>query len=327
MVEYTTRIAKTGLVEQGTATVRQTREFIESVPDQVNGERSLPILVEHDPYCMPIGKIKEAWVEPFEDEYVAMARIHVEDDARSTIHMRSGTELVYLDFASAPKPFVQQLKKVDQSLVTVGVDLASFDNTQNHAAFIDAVNCIDEEITCEFVGRHSLESEPLIRFVLSYPEICVALSVGGLWILKRVENLIRYTVDETLKKTADEISDILSAKIRQIVSSYKNYQSDDKKPILIEVIIPNDINLILLTQIDRDEEFPSINLKNLTTEMEKYGDLLQQAEEVTFARTGIDDWEFLYLKTRTGEVIGTLECFKRTIQQLQRTQKDSKSDN
>ena len=64
---------------------------------------------------MPIGKIKEAWVEPFEDEYVAMARIHVEEDARSTIHMRSGTELVYLDFASAPKPFVQQLKKADQS--------------------------------------------------------------------------------------------------------------------------------------------------------------------------------------------------------------------
>ena len=327
MVEYTTRIAKTGLVEQGATTVRLTREVIESVSDQVNGERSLPFSVEHDPYCMPIGKIKEAWVEPFEDEYVVMARIHVEDDAQSAIHMRSGTELVYLDFASAPKPFVQQFKKADQSLITVGVDLANFDNTQNHAAFTDAVNCIDEEITCEFVGRHSLESEPLIRFVLSYPEISVALSVGGLWILKRVEKFIRYTVDETLKKTADEISDILSAKIRQIVSSYKNYQSGDKKPILIEIIVPNDMNLILLTQIDRDEEFPSINLKKLTTEMEKYGDLLQQAEEITFARTGVDDWEFLYLKTRTGEVFGTSECFKRTTQKLQRTQKDSKSDN
>ena len=327
MVELTASIATTGLVKQGATTVRLTREAIESIPDQVNGERSLPFSVEHDPYCMPIGKIKEAWVEPLEDEYVAMARIHVEDDARSAIHMRSGTELVYLDFASAPKPFVQQFKKADQSLVTVGVDLANFYDTQNHAAFIDAVNSIDDEITCEYVGRQSLESEPLIHFVLSHPEICGALSVVGLWMLKRVEKFIRYTVDETLKKTADPISDILSGKIRQIVSSYKNYQSGDERPILIQIVVPNDINLILLSRIDRDEEFPSINLKKLTTEMEKYGDLLQQAEEVTFARTGVDDWEFQYLKTRTGEVIGTSECYKRTTQQLQRIQKDSKSDN
>ena len=326
MVEIIARIAKTGLVEQGTTTVRLTREVVESFPDQVNGERSLPFLVEHDPFCMPIGKIKEAWVEPFEDEYAAMARIHVEDDVRRTIHMKSGTELVYLDFANAPKPFMQQFKKTDQCLVAVAVDLANFDNIQNHAAFIDAVKCIDDEITCEIVGRHSLESDPLIRFVLSYPEICVALSVG-LWILKRVEKFIRYTVDETLKKTADEISDILSAKIKQIVSSYKNHQSGDKKPILIEVVVPNDIDLILLTQIDRDEEFPRINLRKLTTKMEKYGDLLQQAEEVTFARTGADDWEFQYLKTRTGEVFGTLECYKRTTEQFQRTQKESEGDN
>ena len=325
MVEYTTRIAKTGLVKQGATRVRLTREVIESFSDQMNGERSFPLLLEHDPYCMPIGKIKEAWVEPFEDEYVVTARVHVEDDERSAIHMRSGTELVYLDFACASKPFVQQLKKADQSLVTVGVDLANFDNTQNHAAFIDAVNCIDEEVTCELVGRHSPEPEPLIRFVLSYPEICVALSVG-LWILRRVEKFIRYTVDETLKKAADEISEILSAKIRQIISSYKNYQSGDKRPILIEVIVPNDINLILLIKIGRDEEFPSINLKKLTTEMEMFGDLLQQAEEVKFARTGVDDWEFLYLKTRAGEVYGTWECFKRTAQKLEHTQKDSKSD-
>ena len=327
MVELTARLATTGLVKQGATTVRLTRRAIESIPDQVNGERSLPYLVEHDPYCMPIGKIKEAWVEPLEDEYVAMARIHVEDDARSALHVRSGTELVYLDFASAPKPFVQQFKKADQSLVTVGVDLANFYDKQNHAAFIDAVSSIDDEITCEHVGRHSLVPEPLIQFVLSHPDISVALSVVGAWTLKRVEKFIRYTIDETLKKIADEISDILSAKIRKTVSLYKNCQSGDERPIQIQIIVPNDINLILLMRIDRDEEFPSINLKKLTTEMEKYGDLLQQAEEVTFARTGVDDWEFQYLKTRAGEVIGSSECYKRTTERLQRNQKDSKSDN
>lgn len=94
MVELTARIATTGLVKQGASTVRLTREAIESLADQVNGERSLPFSVEHDPYCMPIGKINEAWVEPFEDEYAAMARIYVEDDLLRAIHKRSGTKLV-----------------------------------------------------------------------------------------------------------------------------------------------------------------------------------------------------------------------------------------
>lgn len=210
-------------------------------------------------------------------------------------------------------------------MVSVGVDLANFYDKQNHAAFIDAVNSIDDEIACKCVGRHSLGPEPLIEFVLSHPDISIALSVG-LWMLRGVEKFIRYTVDETSKKIGDEISDILSGKLRQIVSSYKKYQSGDERPIQIQIIVLNDINLILLMRIDRDEEFPSINLNKLTTEMEKYGDLLQQAEEVTFARTGVDDWEFQYLKTRKGEVIGSSECYKRTTQQLQRIQKDSKSD-
>lgn len=79
---------------------------------------------------------------------------------------------------------MQEFKKADQSLFTVGVDLANFYDTQNHAAFIDAVNSIDDEITCEYVGRHSLGPEHLIHFVLSHPEISLALSVVGTWILR-----------------------------------------------------------------------------------------------------------------------------------------------
>ena len=52
--------------------------------------------------------------------------------------------------------------------------------------------------------------------------------------------------------------------------------------------------------------------------MEKYGDLLRQAEEATFARTEAGEWEFQYLTTRTGEVFGTAKCYKRTLDKLRR---------
>ncbi len=325
MAEYIARLATTGPVDQGGTRVNITRAAIESISDQVNGDRCLPLISNHDPFCMPIGKIKEAWVEPFGAEYAVMARIHVEEDARSSIHARSGTELVYLDFVDAPKPFVRQFENLEQDLVTVSVDLANFDNTQDHAAFMDAVSRIDDKMSCSYLGRHSLEPEPLIRFVLEYPKLCTGLTVVGLWVLKRVEKFVRYTIDETLRKTADEIADLVSGKIKQIVSVYKECQSDDDRPILTEVVVRGNPDLILLTRVGRTEDFPSIDLSKLTTEMEKYGDLLQRAEEVTFARTGGDDWELQYLKTHTGEVFGTPECYNRSTEQLRGRRKRSES--
>lgn len=322
MTEYIARVATTGLIEQAGTTVRLTKEFLESIRDQVNSDRCLPFVVEHDPFCMPIGKINEAWIEPFEDEYAAMARIHVEDDALRANHTRSSTELVYLNFADVPKPFVREFKNTDRNLMTLSVDLANFDSTESHATFMDAVTRVDDEISCRNVGRHSLVPEPLIQLVLTHPELCAALSVG-LWVVRRVEKFVRYTIDETLKKTADDISDSLSAIIRRIVSAYKQCKSDDDRPILAEVVVPGQVAVILLIKIDHAEEFPSIDLSEVTAEMEKYGDLLQQAEEITLARTDSGGWEFQYLKTRKGEVFGTLECYKRTLEQLRRAQEDS----
>ena len=64
------------------------------------------------------------------------------------------------------------------------------------------------------------------------------------------------------------------------------------------------------------EDFPCINLENLATELKKYRDILLHAEEVTFLRTGPDGWKFQYLKTRKGEILGTGECYSRTLERL-----------
>lgn len=326
MVEITATIATTRPFKQGNAKIGSAKKVIDSFADQVNGEWSLPFGVEHDPFCMPIGKLKKAWVEPFEDEYAAIACIYVEDDEQRTIHTTSGTELVHLKFEKAPKPFIRQFNNPDQGLMVLGVDSANFKGSQDLAMFKNAVDQIDDSITHVNLGRHSLGPEPLIQIVVANLDICAALTVGC-WVLKRVEKFFRYTIDETLKKIADEISESLSAKILQILSVYKNRRMHDERPIVIEVVIPGETDLILLTKIEPHEDFPRINLETLTTEMEKYGDLLQNAAEVTFARTGNDDWEFQHLKTRTGEVFGSIGCYRRTCELLNRTGKRPESEN
>ena len=323
MAEYIARMATTAVVERGGLSIRIGKEAIESFANQLNGDRSLALTIDHDPLCMPLGKARDAWVEPFGDEYAVMARIHV-SDARSAIHMKSRSELVHLDFVDEPRPFIQCVKDASQSRVTVGVDLANFDNPQNHATFVDAVKHIDDEIACETIGRHSVEPEPLIKLVLSHPEICAALGIG-LWTFRRVEKFVRYTIDETSRKLGDECSELLSFKIKKIVGAYKNQRSDDRR-VLTEIVVPGETNLVLLVEIAHDEEFPAISLEKLTAEMEKYGDLLRQAEEATFARTEAGEWEFQYLTTRTGQVLGSVKCHKRTMDKLRRISRIPKTE-
>lgn len=316
MAEFLARAATTRPFRQGSEEIELTIESLESASELANGARSIPFTAGHDPFCMPIGKITETWGEPYEDEHALIARIYVEDDIRYLTHTAHGTQLVCLDFEDAPKPFKRAYVDIDENQIIVGADLTNFDSRQEFIEFTNDVDKIDDEITCKSLGRLSIVPEPLIQFIVSNPELSSALAVG-VWMLSRVEKFIRYTVDETLRKAADDLSDSLSGKIRDIMTAYRNRQSGDSRPVLTKIVIPGDVNLILLTRTASVDEFPDIDLTSLTEAMEEFGEFLQCAEEATFARAGNNGWEFQYLKTRSGKVIGTPECYERTIKKLE----------
>ena len=324
MTEVLARVATTGIIKQGGFTIRITKEAIESVPAQIAGDQAVPITVDHDPFCMPIGKIEEAWVEPFGDEYAVMARIHLEDAYSIGTHRGSGIALVNLDFENNPKPFKQVTSgETEQQQLTLSVDLANFDSLQDYTRFADDVALIDDDIACGHdIGRHALIPEPFIQFVVANPELSAALA----WTLLRAERFVSYTVDETLRKIGDDFSDLLSMKVKEVLRSYGSRRSKDNRPSITQIIVPSDMELILLTKTEVDEEFQTIDMTKLTAEMEKYRDLFQDADSATFARVGTNSWKFQYLKTRSGKVIGTLDCYKRTRETLRRMGRDQDTE-
>ena len=137
----------------------------------------------------------------------------------------------------------------------------------------------------EKLVEHSLVPEPIIEVILSDIHIKMAVALG-LWMLRRVEKFVRYTVDETLKKTADSVIAVLSAKIKRVVGAYSQRETEDRRPILVEIVIPGDRDVILLARVDSRAEFPGIDLENLVAEMEKYGDMLQRAGRGNFSTKG-----------------------------------------
>lgn len=316
MTEHIARIAKTGVINEGGVRVKITKEAIDSLAAAMNGDRVAPIIgPEHDPFCLPLGKIIEAWVEPLGNEFAVGARLYFEDDIKQLTHSASGTQIVLLNFNKAPKPFKRKIWNEEQSGILVNVDWANFDTKVQYDQFSGDIKQIDEEITCSNSSRHSLVPEPIIQFVIANPELSLALAAGGSWILQRVGNFASYTIDETSKRIAEDISHPLNETLKRIFSSYKRHQSRDDRPILTESVIPGDVTLVLLART-RGDEFHGMNMKSLTAEMEKYGDLLQHAEEATFAQTENGNWDFLHLKTRTGEVVGTLKCYERTAERF-----------
>ena len=318
MTEIKARIATTHPMEQAGVKIAVTKEALESAAKQANGERAIPMTVEHNPFCLPFGKTVEAWVEPYGNEHALVALNYIEDNPQQKIHIKTGTELVYLAFEDAPKPFLRKTANSDESQIEMVVDITIFDSQEESDEFFRDLKTIDSEISLRHSGRFSLGPEPLVQFVLSDPAVTIILSSIALWAARRIEKFVSYAIDETLRKVADDISDSWSSKLKSLLGIYKIRQSKDDRPIVSQIIIPTDnMHVILLVKIDRDEEHPRINLRKLIVEMEKYADLLQDAEEVTFARVGIDDWQFLYLKTQSGQVIGTAECYEKTLQECQ----------
>lgn len=311
MTEYQGIVATTHEIQRGGQKTAFTKEELEAAAKELNGERGLPFTVEHDPFCLPIGKTIQAWVEPYEGEYALKAVTHVEDSPIYRTHPETGTRLVHLSFREAPKPFFRKYEGFKDNQVSVSVDFSNFDTSRDFREFERDMESIDKNFSCRLEERHELIPEPVIQFVVSNPALSAAIGLG-LWASARAEKFIRNTVDETLKKFSIDLAEILHIKLREVFRAFGNRRSADERPVLVQFVMKTDIDLVLLARVECDEDIPVIDLEKLTAEMENYKDLLHDAEEVTFALSGTDNWEFRYLKTKTGEVVGTADCYERT---------------
>ncbi len=318
MAEFTITALRTGVIRQRGFETRITAEAVRSAARRAPGNGSLPVTVEHDPFGMPIGKVTDVWVEESGEDCEAMARVYLEEEEKRSLHARSGTELVLLDFEEAPEPFRGRYTPPEDGLIRVGADFVNFQSHEDYEKFTGKVREIDG-LTQEQVGRYSAVPEPLVQFVVSNADLAMALAIGY-WVVRRVEKFVRYTVDETSRKLADRASDVISSRISRVVKEYQERHADQDRSTLNQVVIPGNMDLVLLVKVPAGEEFPGLAVARLVTEMENYGDLLQDAQEATFALVD-HTWELQHLKTRTGQVVGTSACYENTVARLERIRK------
>lgn len=161
------------------------------------------------------------------------------------------------------------------------------------------------------MSQRSLTPEPVIQFLLNYPELSAVLA----WVIWRGQKFLTYTVDETLRKVGDELSEVASRRICNVIRKFDYHRAPDHRVPTCHIVILGDLEIHLLTRSSDIENQTNISLGSLCKQLQVHADELNSAESVTFARTGQDeDWELLYIETASGTVIASSQCYERTLE-------------
>ena len=215
MSEITIILSATGIVEQNGTITMITKQLLDSMVPQSKRNQAVPMGVEHDPFCAPIGKVQEIReVEPRGDGYVAIAVIYIEDIPSERFYADSGVELVRLDFEEDRRPFVNtQFEELEDAKDTLSVDQANFDDLSNFIAFENEVRSFDNDtVHTKTIMRHSFDPEPLMQYVISNPVIQHAVA----FVTWQGIRYLQYKTDDAFKKNVDKLFDSLVIRIKRI---------------------------------------------------------------------------------------------------------------
>ena len=230
--------------------------------------------------------------------------------ASATIHEPTGNRIIEVTFPNDERPFVQYGGEAFKAPITVTVDGSNFDNHGDFQEFLDTKHKEDDVEATSSMIRRSITPEPLIQFGVS------DVVLGGIltWLAFRGEKFLRYTIDETARKMGDAISDKVSEKLKKWLGIYNALRSTDDREVTSHVIINVEPQIHLLTRSQEIEQCTHIGIDSLCRQMELHKDLLEDADSVTLARTAQEeDWELLYITTKSGKVITTEEWYEATV--------------
>ena len=311
MPEEKTVIATTKVING----IAFTRESLVDAAESFNGDRAIRRGLEHDPHYVPLGKTKSAEVIDLDEESVLAVIVDDTHNMMSKIHEPTGTRIVELTFPNDTRPFTIHEENTFKSALTITVDWANFDDREQLDAFLKATDPDGDTVVDQPMVRRSLVPDPLIQFAISYPELAAVFT----WIAWRGEEFLRYTVDQTLRKVGDDISEKVSGKIKTWLNRYDEQRAPHEQNVTSHLVIDAEPQIHLLTRSQDADHNTEIGIESLVKQIELHQDLIKQADSITFARTAkAEDWKFLYLTTKSGNLIATEECYVHTLEALER---------
>lgn len=291
-------ISSTHLDSQGYV---MAKSALESMLPQLNGKRKPRLGLEHIRTFPPFGTIMNGEVSKREDEHYYLTAEMVYFDQQELITLEDGTELLKEFFSEGEFPFIECADN-EISKLSIATDPANFETFND---IHEIYNQVREETDLEF------ETEEFERkSELPDPETIITITT----ILATTIGIVKSKVTE---KLGDAVGDDL-AKFYKLVSKLATETikkvKPSNRPKNFVISYPNtecNIELVITTH-KADTVLNSLKKEKLQTIAEKVEQLVNlDPEKIQFVYNDKDSWEFNYLLTKNGSVVGTIKSFNK----------------
>lgn len=291
-------ITSTHLDSQGYV---MAKSALESMLPQINGNRKPRLGLEHIRTFPPFGAIMNGEIIKGQDEHFYLTAEMVYYDKQEVIKLEDGTQLLKEFFSEGEYPFIECADN-EISKLTIATDPANFEKQKD---INDIYNLVKQETDLKFdtheFGRKSKLSDPEIVITIT---TIIATTLGI--IKSKVTEKLGDAIGEDLAKFYKLISKLAIETIKKVKPS--------NRPKNFVISYPNsecNIELVITTH-NADKVLNSLTKEKLQSIAAKVEQLINlDPEKVQFVFNENDAWEFNYLLTKKGSVIGTIKSFNK----------------
>lgn len=273
-------------------------EALENAAESIVHGNSVPSVgVEHDPTIMPIGKVVNAYVEKINDSDYGL---YCEQDMFSVYSIElDGTK------------FILQKSLIDDRPFTFSFNFKSLKDADS---FLNELSG-EYEIETGYCVRKSAVPDPELTFQL------LETTVKYLFIYLTSKTVIEKVGNHIIDQALSELNDLYAFIKKAIFSAAKQfipanrpvtYVFTGKHEFLIELVVqttnPN-------TAIEAISDEKLIGVINEIENLKKHFSSFSKIQLVY--NTEIGQWEFNYIATEKGEVIGTEKSYKKSMKKIE----------
>jgi hypothetical protein len=275
-----------------------TKEALENAAKDIRESGSVPAMkIEHDTIIPPIGKVIDGWVEEREDGEYQLVVIQEVFRNVQEITLPDGTTALLESSESDRRPFVVDKETNLLTDLKISVDFANFESQDDYKKFRDEIKQVgnfEEGV----IGRKSAIPDP--EMIIAISQFVLATAVGKKILEKLTDKIIDTVLDDTVPKAYEGI--------KRAVFSMAKYSIPKNRPITYVFLVSGIFNVQLVVRSnDPNKVMTAILQDNLSEVLEKAQEFHEAFDisEVQFLFSEKNGWEFNYLLTNKGEVIGS----------------------
>ncbi len=287
---------------------RMTREALEGMVQQIKGERKILFTAEHDRTLPPLGTALDAWIEPTDDGEFALVAVQEVFEDYAVAQFPNGTVLIKQESEEDHRPFV--LQEIPADAVIVASDPANFGSPKEFNRFFEEIRGDSEvEFIRQPIMRKSWLPDP--ELVIRIGEVALGLQVTRKVLEKAQDNLVA--------EIADDLSKLYRLPKSAIVAIVKHARPKNRPITYVFEMDPKPFIELVAISADADFVLTALakhNIQQILATATEYRDRLG-AERVQFLLNDRGEWEFNYLLTHNGAVIGTQKSFSRRERRLE----------